>query len=735
VGPGRGSAAGSIVAYILGITQLDPLAFGLMFERFLNPGRRGSYPDIDTDVESDRRGEVIDYIVRRYGPERVSSIVTHSRLHAKTALKDAAKAPDPGGASREPRVRFEEMNALTKGAVDMALDEMAKLSDVATFIERHPDVWRDAQALEGFVRQPGVHAAAVVVAPSDLRDTVGLDCVDGANVCQLDKDDAEAFGLLKLDLLGLETVSLLSRVCGLLGKSYYDLENLPLDDAAVYLSLHAGNGAGIFQFESDAAQRLLKQIRPTNLNELAAVSALNRPGPIESGLVVQYIRNKFAKKREYILPEFETLLAETFGVFVFQEQVMLVAQRVASFSLEKADVMRKAIGKKDHGKMASLEAEFADGAAGNGYDREKIETLWKHILKFADYCFNKSHSVAYSLLSYWAAHLRHYHPREFAAGCLTSRMGDTDFLRGAVPRFAQTVKYCPPDVNAPSIGFRPHGGGVQVGLLAIKGLGDVSRRIVAGAPFKDLGDFCGRVSPDKTQLQKLCLSGALDCFGDRDVVYGNLERAARFGRDAAKNVFASLFDDAAPFALHENLKKPAPRDDGAERECYGFPIFHGFIAKNSWWLGSLAVDIVVGAVIDIRRVYTKAKGEEMAFIKVSTATVEKTLVSFPSSWDQLRGLVYIDRTYAFIGKSETRAYRGKEEENFIIESAVGENAISIREVMVYADSVPKNLPKGKTQLRIVTDTGWQGERYMVEYNENMHRRFLSSGAKVLIYIN
>jgi len=724
IGPGRGSAAGSIVSYILGITRVDPLRFGLLFERFLNPGRRGGFPDIDIDVDSNRRLEVIHYLSQRYGSERVAAIITYNKIKAKNALKDAAKI--------DSRVHYLDINTVTKSMYDQhsKLDDFVGTDDVDDFIASFPQVWRDAKIIEGFCRQSGLHAAGIVVAPSDLKDMVGLSYDDAKkiNVCQLDMKDTEKYGLLKLDLLGLETISLLARVCEQIGKNYYDLDYVPLDDLDVFKSLHGGNGLGLFQLEETKVQSLLKQLRPVSINDLAIINALNRPGPLQSGLTRQYAVNKSSKNREYLLPEFETLLSETCGVFVFQEQVMLVACHVASFSLAKADVLRKAIGKKDKELMDSLEAEFIGGAVSNGYPRETIEELWRDIVSFADYCFNKSHSVAYSVLSYWGAYLRHYHPREFVASCLTSKIADTNYLMSALPRFAQTTKYYPPDVNDPSTDFRPYKDGVQIGLLALKGMGATAQKIVDHAPFAGLGDFCAKVSPDKTQLLKLCLSGALDCFGEREVVHGNLELAMKFGKESNKVAFASLFDAAESFGLQARLRKPIPGD--AETTCYGFSIFESYLTKNSWWLGFLISTSVVGIVIDVHRFYTKTKNEEMAFASIVTANGEMQLVIFPSTWKKKE--IFLGKCYAFEGRADTKSDEGK----FIVDEILPEECIAIKSIMVYSDNnpMPDKYPEGKILLTVVTEGNWRGDKYNVSYTQELHQCLLKEADKIIVRV-
>jgi len=481
VGPGRGSAAGSLVSYALRITDIDPLEYDLLFERFLNP-ERVSMPDIDIDFCMRRRGEVIDYVTERYGRDRVSQIITFGTLAAKAVIRDVARVMG---------LPYVKADKIAKMIPDMTRDlgeeakgndqlkgEMARDADVRQVVEV-------GSRLCGLSRHASVHAAGVVITPRPLEELVPLYKVkkgdDETVTTQWDKDVVEGLGLLKMDFLGLRTLTVIDDTLKILGHQglELDLDRVPLDDPAVYRLFCAGRTNGIFQFESRGMKDLLRRAKPEKFEDLAAFNALYRPGALSVGMVDEYIDRKQGRKPvRYFLPETREILEETYGVIVYQEQVMQIAVEVAGFTLGQADILRKAMGKKDKDVMAEQKQKFLDGAEGRGVDRDKARQLWEHIEPFAGYGFNKSHSVAYAMLAYKTAYLKTHYPVAFMAAMLNSELSSSD----AVAKYVREchlmgIEVLPPDINDSDWGFtvvgdEPGAGEIRFGLGAVKGVGE-----------------------------------------------------------------------------------------------------------------------------------------------------------------------------------------------------------------------------------------------------------------------
>lgn len=679
IGPGRGSAAGSIIAYCLDITKLDPIKNGLYFERFLNP-ERVSPPDIDTDINDVDRILVIDYIKQKYHEDYVSQIITFSQLKSASALKDAARLN---------QIDAEEVNNLTKlfpaskFGVPPTLDEAYEVTAVKEWAEKHTTVWEEAKYLEGFIRQTGLHAAGLIISPTPLKELTGVTYIDNSPVCQLNMGDAEKFGLLKMDFLGLSTLGIIKNTLKQLNKSYYELESLSLDDIKIFEAFAAGDTYGIFQFESDGMRQLLKRVCPTRFADLAACNALYRPGPLMSGLVDQYVRNKHSVNPEYSLPEFKELLAETYGIFVYQEQVMLVAQKIAGFSLPKADTLRKAIGKKNKDLMETLSIEFITGSISNGCNANKAEELWTQIVKFADYCFNKSHSYAYALLAYWTMYLKVYHPKEFAVALLSSNMKDTSKLRSLFYNFKDKVNFLPPHINKAGQDFMVYNNNILMGLGSIKGLGNSAFALEKNKPYTNIANVLEKVKLDKTQLTALIYCGAFDELeSNRGVLLGNLERLTKFSKRSENSEVFSLFDASDLFSLDYAKCVKLPSETYIEMFCYGFNIKHGFINDNKWMIESLASNITIGLITEIKRTKTKARQQDMAILTVETVNDQIKVVIFPEIYTKHGHKLVKDSTYAFLG------YRKENEENpsLIVNELVSESEIGITIAKLYIKS-------------------------------------------------
>ncbi|TAM63665.1 MAG: DNA polymerase III subunit alpha [Rhodanobacter sp.] len=547
VGPGRGSGAGSLVAWALKITDLDPLQFNLLFERFLNP-ERVSMPDFDIDFCMDRRDEVIDYVSRKYGRDRVSQIITYGSMAAKAVLRDSGRVLGMG---------YSQVDKLAKlippRPLDLTLSDALGRSEkskketdrvVREFCEAYEQD-EDARALidlalklENLTRNAGKHAGGVVIAPTPLTDFAPLYCEAGGGsvVTQYDKDDVEAVGLVKFDFLGLRTLTIIDWAVKAINarrvkssEPPLDISQLPLDDPAPYGLLKKAQTVAVFQLESSGMQRMLKDARPDRFEDIIALVALYRPGPMD--LIPSFIARKHGREEvEYPDPRVEPILEETYGIMVYQEQVMQMAQIVGGYSLGGADLLRRAMGKKDAGKMAEERAKFRVGAADNGLGGDKADTIFDLMEKFAGYGFNKSHAAAYALVSYQTAWLKAHYPAEFMAATISADMDNTDkvvtFLNEAR---ALGIAVQPPDVNASVYMFvagepdalsdasRQGARTIQYGLGAIKGVGQgACEAIVAErslGPYTDLADFCRRVDPGKLNrrvLEALILSGALD---------------------------------------------------------------------------------------------------------------------------------------------------------------------------------------------------------------------------------
>ncbi|MCC6808382.1 MAG: DNA polymerase III subunit alpha [Deltaproteobacteria bacterium] len=605
VGPGRGSGAGSIVAYSLEITDLDPLPYDLLFERFLNP-ERVSMPDFDIDFCQDRRGEVIDYVINKYGERNVGQIVTFSQLSAKSVIKDVARVMG---------VSFNEVNEITKlipslvdgkkVSINQAMELEPKLRALYDEKPNYKEIIDTSRQLEGLNRGTGIHAAGVVIGDLPLESYVplsravekvkdpetGKDVEKIFRVTQFAKDEVEQAGLVKFDFLGLKTLTVIDNAVQLVNQRIADenagkrkasiehphlrfthaprvgtavtplkIEELVFDDMKVFGMLSKGDTDGVFQMESSGFKELLKKLKPDRFEDIIAAGALYRPGPLDAGLVDDYIERKHGRKPiSYPHAKLEGILKPTYGVIVYQEQVMLIAVQLSGFTMGQADTLRKAMGKKNADVMAKMRKSFVDGAVElSGMDRQITEDYFALIEKFAGYAFNKSHSAAYAVLTYQTAYLKHYYPVEFMAALLSTEMGSTD----NVVKYTQNaremgISVLAPDVNTSDRGFAAPGEQIRFGLGAIKGVGDNAIAAVKTArekkAFVDLFDFCERVDTqviNKKVLEALVESGAMDAFKlPRSRLFGAIEKALSSGQSTqkdAKSGQGNLFAMMAP---------------------------------------------------------------------------------------------------------------------------------------------------------------------------------------------
>ena len=572
VGPGRGSAAGSLVAYAIGITDVDPIRHGLLFERFLNP-ERVSMPDIDVDFCQDNRDRVIEYVKEKYGRENVAQIITYNVMKAKQTLRDVARALGlpystadqlakliPQGDVQGTWLSLEEMyetplEVLKEHYGAHRGDIEDNVSKFRRLCRENPDIdklVRIALKLEGLTRHTSLHAAGVVIAPKPLSELIPLYYDrDGAVATQYDMTKLEELGLLKMDFLGLKTLTELKAIRDLVRDRHgvdVDFLKLPMDDRKVFELLQEGNTTGVFQLESRGMKELLKRLKPDSFEDIVAVLALYRPGPLKSGLVDRYINRKHGKEPvEYPFPELEEVLKETYGVIVYQEQVMKMSQILAGFTPGEADTLRKAIGKKKKDLMEKMREKFIEGSVQRGYPRDKITKLWEDIEKFASYSFNKSHSVAYGYISYWTAYMKAHYPAEFFAVKLTTEKNDNKFINLIKDAKIMGFRILPADVNKSNIGFKIEGDReIRFGIGRIKGVGEEAARAVVQArkstPFRGLQDFVARVDGRKVNkkvIEALIKAGAFDFTGTRRDEL--LERVSSSGKNVSSLAQNNLF--------------------------------------------------------------------------------------------------------------------------------------------------------------------------------------------------
>src|SRR5690554_1197425 len=582
VGPGRGSGAGSLVAYAMKITDLDPLQYDLLFERFLNP-ERVSMPDFDIDFCMDNRGRVIEYVADNYGREAVSQIVTFGTMAARAVVRDVARVQGkPFGLAD----RLSKMIPGTPGmTLKDALEVEPQLQEFLNEDKEAEEIWNMATKLEGIARQTGRHAGGVVIAPTKLTDFSATACeADGSSlVTQFDKDNVEEAGLVKFDFLGLRTLTIIDWALKTVNKQRaknneppIDISRIPLDDPASFKLLKSARTTAVFQLESRGMKDLVRRLQPDNLEDMIALVALFRPGPLESGMVDDFINRKHGRaKVAYPHPDFEheslrEVLEPTYGVIVYQEQVMQIAQVLAGYTLGGADMLRRAMGKKNPEEMAKQRETFRSGAEKQGIDPDLATKIFDLVEKFAGYGFNKSHSAAYALVSYQTAWLKTHYPAHFMAATISSDMDKTDKVVTFIEECrSMGLALLPPDVNRGALKFTvDDDNNVIYGLGAIKGLGEgpvesIIQARESGGPFKDLFDFCARVDPrkvNKRALEALVRSGAVDTLGpnhsldyDRAVMFAAIGEAVKAAEQSAANASAGmsdLFGDVIPAAAN-----------------------------------------------------------------------------------------------------------------------------------------------------------------------------------------
>ncbi|MGC1711016.1 MAG: DNA polymerase III subunit alpha [Methyloceanibacter sp.] len=541
VGPGRGSGAGSLVAYALTITDLDPMRFGLLFERFLNP-ERVSMPDFDIDFCQDRRDEVIAYVRERYGAHRVAHIITFGKLQARAVLRDVGRVLQMPYGQVDRLCKLVPMNPANPITLPQAIAAEPRLQearDAEPIVAKLLDI---GQRLEGLYRHASTHAAGVVIADRPLIELVPLyrDARAQLPATQFSMKWAEAAGLVKFDFLGLKTLTVIETARELIGRTgaAIDPAKFPLDDQASYTLLQHGDTVGVFQLEGQGMRDALRKLKPDRFEDIIAIVALYRPGPMDN--IDSYVNRKHGRETiESLHPMIEPILKETYGIIIYQEQVMQIAQVLSGFSLGEADLLRRAMGKKIKKEMAAQKTRFVEGAVGNGVDRARAEYIFELVAKFAGYGFNKSHAAAYALIAYQTAYLKANHPTEFIAASMTLDMSNADKLNGFVQEARRLgIRIEPPSVNRSEVGFVPSEGAIRYSLAAVKNVGrhaveHLCAEREARGPFGDVSDFARRINPrllNKRALETLAAAGALDELKiDRATALANVDRLIAAG--------------------------------------------------------------------------------------------------------------------------------------------------------------------------------------------------------------
>ena len=662
VGPGRGSAAGSIVAYLLGITNIDPLRYALLFERFLNP-ERVSMPDIDIDFDDINRGRVISYVKERYGEDHVAQIATFGTMGAKGAIRDVGRVLE---------MSFSEVSAITKLVpaelnitLERALKESSDFRRVYDEDENARRVIDLARKIEGLPRNTSIHAAGVVIAKNPLSSQVPVWVSEGTLVTEFDKDDVEALGLLKMDFLGLRTLTIIADTVHHVRASHgidLDVDAIPLVDEKTSQMLCDGDTGAVFQMESAGMTNLVKDLQPKGFVDLIPTVALYRPGPLGSGMVTDFIDGLHGKKEVvYMHPLLEPILKETFGVVLYQEQVMQIVQVLAGFSLGQADLLRRAMGKKKHDLLMAQKEIFLQGCAKNGIEASLANHIFDLLTHFADYGFNKSHSAAYGLLAWQTAYLKAHYPVEFMAGVLTSIMDKTDKIPVYIQLCRQMgIKILPPDINSSAATFGIEDGAIRFGLAAVRNVGEnaivsMERVRAEGGKFRSLVDFCARVdmrAVNKRALESLIKCGAFDSIGtERNQLLASLDAAmqdaARRQRDVLSGQGGLFGEETMEEVQQIVVSADVPPSTARERltwekEATGFYITGHPLDDYSDTLSALLSIgeipntvrkdrqlVRIGGILTSTKRFTTKKGDTMLFAELEDFSGKIEVTVFP----------------------------------------------------------------------------------------------------------
>jgi DNA polymerase-3 subunit alpha len=722
VGPGRGSAAGSLVAYSLEITNLDPIRYDLLFERFLNPGRK-SMPDIDIDFAVEGRERVINYVREKYGSDRVAQIITFSTMAARAAVRDAGRVLEvPYGV-------VDKIAKLIPEGPGQTLAEAAELRKAVASDPVAKEILDLALPLEGLTRADSIHAAGVVIGAQPLINVVPLQQkgADQEIVTQFNMGDIESLGLLKMDFLGLRNLDVIDKACELIGN--LDIEKIPMDDKKTYAMLAKGDAAGVFQFESSGMREALRSVKPTEFEDLIALVALYRPGPM------QYIPTYAARKNgkepvTYIDPRLKPILGASLGISIYQESSMEIAKQIAGFTPAEADDLRKAIGKKIHSLMASLKNKFIEGCIKNDTSEQVAKQLWDDIEKSQDYSFNKSHAACYALIAYQTAWLRANHPCEYMAALISSVMSTKDRVPFYVNACADLgIEVLPPDVNESMTDFAVVGGKIRFGLNAVKGVGENTCRAIIAAreaegPFTSIWDFAERV--DQSASNKRVLEALVKCGAIPGARKGNLEvleQAVAWGQKQQADRLAgqaSIFD-LGP-AEDERPKHHPPTPTGEfeknellhlEKEVLGLYVSEHPLSgirdqlrrKSDATIAELdrrrdGEVVTVGGIVSSLRHMTTKRGDAMVFLRLEDVTGGVETVVFNQTYDKARELCTTDRVLIVKGRVDRKEGETK---LVALEIASFEAVPEMREVRIKIDATKAAAGTIKELRRLIED--------------------------------
>lgn len=732
-GPGRGSAAGSIIAYALKITELDPLKYDLLFERFLNPDRI-SMPDIDIDIQDSRRDEVIQYCVEKYGEDRVANIVTFGTMAARNAVRDVARV------LQAPYAEADRLAKMIPPPVQGRHIPLEKSLKADQDLKREYDTNEDAHRvfdlavrLEGTIRSHGVHAAGVVIAPDDIVKFVPLEMAQkGVVATQYSMNPIEDLGLLKMDFLGLSNLTIIKNALRIVKKVYdkdIDINTIPLNDEETFRLFQRGETTGVFQLESAGMKRYLKELKPTVFEDIVAMVALYRPGPLTAGLTDKFIARKSGEEAVvYDHPSMEPSLKTTYGVLVYQEQVMQIAKDMCGFTGGEADTLRKAVGKKIREMMIKMKDKIIEGAVKHGVEKSIAEKFWADVEGFADYAFNKSHAACYAMIAYQTAYLKAHYPAAFMAALMTSDYDDTDRLAIEISECQHMgIEVLPPDVNESFVEFAVVPGKKQVrfGMNAIKNVGTGAVEEILTARKKDgsfvsIEDFFGKVNSrlvNRKTVESLIKAGAFDRFEDRALLLNNIDLLLAYSSKLQKQLDSGQVDlfgqEGDGPTQHMNLKlepgEEIPQRDQLqwERDLLGIYLSQNPLQSYKTILEEKALPLSYvspdydnrtiqtgGIVIEMKEIMTK-NGQKMAFVKISDEKNEKEAILFPSVYQQTVGLWERDRVVLLKGKVSCRDKNGETngEAKLIVDEA---REVTLEQAQAYQET-GKTPKQPKTQ--------------------------------------
>ncbi|MEL6319312.1 MAG: DNA polymerase III subunit alpha [Cyanobacteria bacterium J06626_14] len=735
VGPGRGSAAGSLVAYAMGITNIDPVHHGLLFERFLNP-ERNSMPDIDTDFCIERRDEVIQYVTEKYGRDRVAQIITYNRMTSRAVLKDVARVLDiPYGESDQmtkkiPVLRGKPAKLKVMISDDTPDQDFRKRYDSGEVVPTTKITYQRwiemAMRIEGTNKSVGIHAAGVVISAQPLDEIVPLQYNKDNNgvVTQYSMEEIEAMGLLKMDFLGLKNLTMIQKAVDLIAEDSgetIDLDNLPMDDPATFKLLERGDLGGIFQLESSGMRQIVRDLKPSGLEDISSVLALYRPGPLDAGLIPKFINRKHGREKiDFAHGILQPILTETYGIMVYQEQIMKIAQDMAGYSLGQADLLRRAMGKKKVAAMEKHKGQFIEGSTAKGVPKKVVEELWNQMVKFAEYCFNKSHSTAYGFVTFQTAYLKANYPVEYMAALLTANSGDQDKVQMHIANcLSMGIEVLPPNVNQSRVDFTPKGQEILFGLSAVRNVGQGAIECILqnrdeDGPFKSLADLCDRVelhAVNRRALEALILSGAFDPLEpNRNQLMHDLEYVLDWAQSRAKDraigqgnlldmLGGGAVSEAVPSGGFETAPKAPLVEDfesqdklKQEKELLGFYISDHPLKSvqnsarilapvNLGELEGQPANVTLSAIAmlaHVKPVVTK-KGDRMAIVLLEDLSGSVEGVVFPRSFERIGQYIQPDARLMVWGKCDRR----DDQLQFIVDDA--EPIEDVRMVMVDLD--------------------------------------------------